>query len=77
MKTIETTITVLPDGSIQIPPRPDLTPGEHRAVLMVEEPVVTATTHPPAPLQLKMLDWSSWPVGSTFRREEIYGDDGR
>jgi hypothetical protein len=37
MKTIETTITVLADGSIQIPPRPDLTPGEHRAVLVVEE----------------------------------------
>jgi hypothetical protein len=37
MKTIETTITVLADGSIQIPPRPDLTPGEHRAVLVVDE----------------------------------------
>lgn len=37
MKTIETTIIVLPDGSIQIPPRLDLAPGEHRAVLVVEE----------------------------------------
>jgi hypothetical protein len=37
MKTIELTITVLPDGSIQIPPRSDLAPGEHRAVLVVEE----------------------------------------
>jgi hypothetical protein len=37
MKTIETTITVLPDGSIQIPPRPDLPSGEHRAVLVVDE----------------------------------------
>jgi hypothetical protein len=41
MKTIETTITVLPDGSIQIPPRPDLPPGEHHAVLVVEETAVT------------------------------------
>lgn len=37
MKTIETTIIVLPDGSIQLPPRPDLPPGEHRVVLVVEE----------------------------------------
>ncbi len=37
MKTIETTITVLPDGSIHIPPRLDLPTGEHRAVLVVEE----------------------------------------
>jgi hypothetical protein len=37
MKTIETMITVLADGQIQIPPRPDLAPGEHRAVLLVDE----------------------------------------
>ena len=37
MKTIETTITVLPDGSIQLPLRLDLAIGEHRAVLVVEE----------------------------------------
>ncbi len=37
MKTIETTITVLADGRIQIPPRSDLSPGEHRAVLVIEE----------------------------------------
>jgi len=37
MKMIETTIKVLPDGSIQIPPHPELVAGEHRAVLVVEE----------------------------------------
>jgi hypothetical protein len=78
MKTIETVITVLSDGSIQIPPRPDLPPGEHRAVLVIEE-AAQRETMPAAkpPLQLKMLDWSGWPADSTFRREEIYGDDGR
>jgi hypothetical protein len=39
MQTIETTIVVLPDGSIHIPPRPGLPPGEHRAVLVVEEAI--------------------------------------
>ncbi len=37
MKTIETIITVLPDGSIQIPAYPELQPGQHRAVLVVDQ----------------------------------------
>jgi hypothetical protein len=37
MQTIETTVVVLPDGSIHIPPHPGLPPGKHRAVLVVEE----------------------------------------
>ncbi|MBA3946957.1 MAG: hypothetical protein H0X37_20645 [Herpetosiphonaceae bacterium] len=44
MKTIETTITVLPNGSIQLPPRSDLAIGEHRAVLVVEEQAVPTLT---------------------------------
>jgi hypothetical protein len=38
MTTVETTITVLPDGSIQIPPQPTLTPGQYRAVLLPQAP---------------------------------------
>lgn len=79
MKTIELTILVLPDGSIQILPQPALRSGEYRAVLVVEEPLaIAAPIHTPQPaLKVKMLDWSAWPTDSTFRREEIYGDDGR
>lgn len=76
MQTIETTITVLPDGSIRIPPRSDLPPGEHRAVLVIEA-APQPTRAPKPPLELKMLDWSAWPEGTTFSREEMYGDDGR
>jgi hypothetical protein len=43
MQTIETTITVLADGRIEIPPHPALPPGAHRAVLVVDAP-------PPAPM---------------------------
>jgi hypothetical protein len=38
MKPIETIVTVLPDGSIQIPPRPDLVPGHYQAVLIPRAP---------------------------------------
>lgn len=37
MKTIQTTITVRADGSIHVPPQPTLQPGEHQAVLVVQE----------------------------------------
>ncbi len=37
-QTIATTITVLPDGSIQIPAQLALPPGEHRAVLAIQAP---------------------------------------
>lgn len=75
VKTIETVITVLPDGSVQIPPQPELPPGAHRAVLVVEESMERRAA--PQPLQLAMLDFSGWLVGSTYRREDLYDDDGR
>lgn len=75
MKTIETVITVLPDGSIQLPPQPGLTPGAHRVVLVVEDVVPQPAA--PAPLPLKLLDFAAWPAASTYRREELYDDDGR
>lgn len=78
MKTIETIITVLPDGSIQIPPHPDLPPGEHHAVLMVEEqPALPPQRTPKPPLKLHVRDWSNWPADFRFRREDLYDDDGR
>jgi hypothetical protein len=72
MKTIETTIIVQPDGSITIRPRPELAPGEHRAVLVIEETLATvSTTTKREPLNLPVID-----VGS-LHREDIYDDWGR
>ncbi|MCX7791322.1 MAG: hypothetical protein N2378_11835 [Chloroflexaceae bacterium] len=78
MRTIETIITVLPDGSIRIPPQPDLKPGDHRALLVIEEPATSQTSQTSQPLPgLKMLDIPGWPVDSTFRREDMYDDRQR
>lgn len=76
MKTIETTVTVLPDGSIRFHGRADLPPGEHRAVLVIDSAEPRVQTARP-PLELKMLDTGPWPEGFTARREELYDDDGR
>ena len=77
MKTIETTITVLPDGAIKIPPYPELQPGQHRAVLVVDhmaQPTPGQATMPKPRLQLKMLEIPGWPADARFRREDLYDD---
>ena len=77
MKTIELTITVLPDGSIQVPPRPELAPGKHRAVLVIEEAPTRAPVAEHEPLRLNMIDMRGWPADARFHREELYDDTGR
>jgi hypothetical protein len=80
MKTLETQATVDEAGELRVIAQapPGIAPGEHRAVLLLEE-AVRASSHPTSkpPLRLKMLDLRGWPAGTTFRREDIYGDDGR
>ena len=78
MRAIEVTITVSPDGAVVLEGPADLPPGKHQALLVVDQPAIShadETSRPP--LELTMLDWSAWPAGSTFRREDLYGDDGR
>lgn len=78
MRAIEVTITVLPDGAAEIEGSADLPPGKHQALLIVDQPAVSRPERTPKPpLELTMLDWSGWPADSTFRREDLYGDDGR
>ena len=37
MKTIETTVTVTADGKITVKLPPDIPPGEHQIVLIIDE----------------------------------------
>ena len=78
MRTIETLITVTPEGRIIIPGQANLPPGEHRAVLVIEEmpPLANHKTIPPS-LRLHAVAWQGISVDTTFRREDIYGDEGR
>ncbi len=78
MHTIETTATVTEDGKLTIVVPPKVAPGAHRVVVVIEEGV-THEAHPGAhePIALRPLPLPAWPDDATFRREEIYGDDGR
>lgn len=79
MRTIETQVTVTQDGQLTVQiPAPAIPPGEHRAVLVIDEHVAAASVRvPKPPLALKVWKWESWPTGATFRREDLYEDDGR
>jgi hypothetical protein len=37
MRTVEPTATVTPDGSLTVQVPPDVTPGTHRIVLVIDE----------------------------------------
>jgi hypothetical protein len=76
MRTIETTAVVTPEHTITVQLPPDVPPGPCQVVVVVGTaglPVHRATGQP--------LVFSNYPVrlatDTTFRREEMYGDDGR
>jgi hypothetical protein len=81
MRTFEIKATVAPGGELRVVTRvpSDIPPGDHQAVLILNEATnaVSSEGTPKPPLRLKVFDWPAWPANSTFRREEIYDDDGR
>lgn len=74
MRTIETFVTVDEHGMATIKMPPDVTPGEHKVVMVIDEKPRQKTK-----LAFAKHDIGPWPFGpeETFRREDMYGDDGR
>ena len=75
MRTIETVATVTPERTVTIQLPPEVKPGEHKVVLVIEE----VTERKAARRRLKLPKYSvgPWPEGLSLRREDMYGDDGR
>lgn len=72
MKTIETKAVVTEDGKLIVQVLTDISPGEHRVILIVEEQTVTLPVQPSnKPLQLNAYPWGNWSSEATFRREDI------
>ncbi len=75
MRAIETDAIVSTDGTLSVKVPSDIRPGSHRVVVVIVEQ--TAIEKRPEPLK-----FSTYPVGLisdtlSFRREDIYGVDGR
>lgn len=80
MKTIEAQVTVTEDGEliVEAPTLTNIQKGRYRAILVLEEvpaPATSTTSKPP--LELNAWEWKNWPADATFRREDLYDDDGR
>ena len=74
MKTIETIATVTADGKITVQLPVDISSGEYRVVVLIDEKPLLEIEEKQLPLK-----FSAYPVGLvseiTFRREDLYAND--
>ncbi len=74
MKTIETIATVTPDRTLTLRVPPDVEPGEHKVVVVIEEQTQQRGR---SLSDFPVRDYGPWPEGLSLRREDMYGDEGR
>ena len=81
MRAVEAVIKVSPDGSAVLNTEKLLKPGLHKIIIITDEPAVREgdqlRKEKKLLLDLKSIHVQGWPKNSTFRREDIYNDDGR
>lgn len=80
MKTIETTVTVTEDGKLIMQLPPDIPPGEHQIVLVIDEkpaPEKSSTNKERPPFNFPVDYYGPWPANLSLRREDMYDDWGR
>ncbi len=81
MRAVEAEINVSPDGFIVVNTEIKLKPGLHKILIITDEKAVGGgiprKKRNKGLLDLKPVHLQGWPKHSTFRREEIYDDDGR
>jgi hypothetical protein len=81
MRAVEAVIKVSPDGSAIVTTENILKPGLHKIMIITDETAVREDYQRSKGnkrlLDLKPIHVQGWPKNSTFRREEIYNDDGR
>ena len=75
MRTIETTAIVEADGTLRVQVPPEVAPGAHQVVVVIEEMArpVPEQPHPPFPV----IHVGSWPSTLSLRRKDMYVDRGR
>jgi hypothetical protein len=75
MRTIETTAEVGTDGKLIVQLPLDVPAGPHQGVVVVDEQPAALPTR--EPLTFSKHDLTLIDPSFTFRREDLYGDDGR
>ena len=81
MRALEAVINVSPDGSAIVNTEKKLKPGLHKILIITDETAFPEGDKPRKEnerlLDLKPIHVQGWPKNATYRREEIYNDDGR
>ncbi len=74
MRTIETTATITAEGTLTVQVPPDIPPGPHRIVVVIDDQpdVPDARTLRYFPV----IHVGAWPADLSLRRGDMY-DDGR
>jgi hypothetical protein len=75
MRTIETTATVAPDGTLTVRVPPDVIPGTHQIVLVIDDWSREARESQLG--AFPVISVGAWPSDLSLRREDMYGDAGR
>jgi hypothetical protein len=75
MRTIETTATVAPDGTLTVQVPPDVTPGTHQIVLVIDDE--SRETRERQLGAFPVISVGAWRADLSLRREDMYGDAGR
>jgi len=74
VKTITTIATVTADGKVTLQLPPDIAPGEHQIVLVIDEDIKTGkpeTKKERLPLNFPVHDVGPWPADLSLRREDM------
>ncbi len=75
MRALTATAVVRADHTLTVQVPADIPPGMRTVVIVLED--VTATPARPVPLMFSPHPVGPADPGCTYRREDLYGDDGR
>jgi hypothetical protein len=79
MRAIEATARVGKDrkANLLLEFPPDISPGDYKVLVVVEEKAISPGDLGTMDFDCLAWEWVAWPKGAAYRREDIYGDDGR
>jgi hypothetical protein len=79
MRIIETTVRVDEDrmANILLELSPDVLPGTYNMLIVMEEEAINSVGSRMAEFDCLAWDWDALPKKAAYRREDIYGVEGR
>ena len=75
MRTIETTATITAEGTLTVQVPPDIPPGPHHVVVLIDDQA--GLPEAPPRHDVPVIHVGTWPAHLSLRREDMYDDEGR